>query len=217
MALDVGCGTGNNLIAFAERGYSAHGIDHSPEMLAIAERKLADRRLEARVTMRTGDVRELPYEDGSFDAVLCTGVLHHLVDMRPCLGEINRVLKPGGSFHLAEPSQGATPAIRLLERVAVLRARLRGSSEPSRATATTSGLRIPEHEEGPISVASLTSILDSLGLEHQVRHWSVLPGVHHMRSLTLQRLAIRGLSAPWARRSGNLVAVDGRKSSHATE
>lgn len=215
-ALDVGCGTGNNLIAFAERGYSAHGIDHSPEMVAIAERKLADRRLGARVTLRTGDVRALPYADGCFDVVLCTGVLHHLVDMRPCLAEIDRVLKPGGSFHLAEPSQGATPAIRLLERLVALRARLRGRSEPSRATATTSDLGIPEHEEGPISVASLTSILDSLGLERQVRHWSILPGVHHIRSMTLQRLAIRGLSAPWAHRSGNLVVVDGRKSSHAT-
>ncbi len=211
-ALDVGCGTGAMTIQLAERGYHVRGIDHSREMLGVAERHIAERRLESRIQLRAGDVRDLPFAAETFDVVAVQGVLHHLDDMRPCLAEIARVLKPGGVFRAAEPCEGSTAAIRLLESLGRAKARVRSRRRmgPPAWPAPPSA-PIPDHYEGPISTAVLGSILDELGLSHEVTYWSRFPGLHRVRPLRLQELIIAALSRPWARRSGNLVIVEGRK------
>jgi ubiquinone/menaquinone biosynthesis C-methylase UbiE len=97
--LDVGCGTGSLAIA-AKRHVGAtgtvHGIDASPEMLARAGKKAAKTGLE--VSFRNGAAQALPFADGQFDAVLSTLMLHHLprTARQQCVGEMRRVLKPGG-------------------------------------------------------------------------------------------------------------------------
>lgn len=147
--LDVGCGTGTFAIAFAARRPDAQvtGIDGDAEILARARAKAGS---EA-VKWREGLAGELPFADGSLDVVTMSLVLHHLLpdQKREALAEIRRVLKPGGSFHLADwgpphdPLMSAalyvTQAIDGFERTAEHRAgrlpallREAGFSEPER-------------------------------------------------------------------------------------
>ena len=99
---DVGCGTGTFAIALAASRSDAQvtGIDGDAEILARARAKAgADA-----VQWRQGLAGELPFADGSFDVVTMSLVLHHLLpsQKREALAEIRRVLKPGGSFQIAD-------------------------------------------------------------------------------------------------------------------
>ena len=95
--LDCGVGTGalsSALTHVLPIRFKLDAIDLSPGMLEQANSRLRDTDLE--VTLRQGDVRELPYDDGVFDLVMIAHVLEHLVDPRVALDEMVRVLKPGG-------------------------------------------------------------------------------------------------------------------------
>ena len=95
--LDCGVGTGALSGALARvlpTPFTLDAIDMSPRMLERASRSLRDTDLE--VTLRHGDVRELPYGDGVFDLAMTAHVLEHLVDPSVALNEMVRVLKPGG-------------------------------------------------------------------------------------------------------------------------
>lgn len=97
--LDIGCGTGTLAIAakavVGPTGTVA-GIDASPEMIARARNKTRKSHLEISLTRSSAD--SLPFPDASFDAVLSTTVLHCLPRpaLASCLGEMRRVLIPGG-------------------------------------------------------------------------------------------------------------------------
>lgn len=97
--LDVGCGTGDlTLRAAVKAGREAHvaGIDGSPEMIGLAQRKAAKRRRE--IDFRLAPIEDLPFADGEFDVALSSFMLHHLPDDLKVRGltEVRRVLKPGG-------------------------------------------------------------------------------------------------------------------------
>jgi ubiquinone/menaquinone biosynthesis C-methylase UbiE len=89
--LDVGTGTGRAAIALARRGAIVTGVDASPEMLAVAERRAAEE--GARVTFLKGDAHALALTSASFDAVVCLRVLMHTPDWRRSLGELCRVAR----------------------------------------------------------------------------------------------------------------------------
>ena len=88
--LDVGCGTGYHLARYGERGFEIAGMDGSEEMLKQA------RIANPNIDFKQGDVEKIPFEDSSFDFVLCIEVLRYLPDINPCVREIVRVLKPNG-------------------------------------------------------------------------------------------------------------------------
>ena len=97
--LDVGCGTGSlALVAKRQVGPNGRvaGIDGSPEMIDRARRKAT--KAKADISFEVAPAQALPFDDGSFDVVLSTLMLHHLPrPSREQLGrEIRRVLKPGG-------------------------------------------------------------------------------------------------------------------------
>lgn len=95
--LDCGVGTGALSCALARATpgpFKLDAIDISPRMLERAGSRL--RECDLSVTLRHGDVRELPYDDGVFDLVMSAHVLEHLVDPGVALNEMVRVLKPGG-------------------------------------------------------------------------------------------------------------------------
>jgi SAM-dependent methyltransferase len=97
--LDVGSGTGTSAIAAWRRsqpGGSVIGIDISEPMLAAARRKA--RRAGLEIDFRQGDATQLPFENGQFDVVTITTVLHMVPDdqQRFCLREAARVLRSGG-------------------------------------------------------------------------------------------------------------------------
>jgi ubiquinone/menaquinone biosynthesis C-methylase UbiE len=97
--LEVAIGTGLNL-PFYGPDAKVSGIDLSPAMLDIA-RKRADE-LGRDVDLREGDAHELPFGDGSFDAVVCTYSLCNIPDVGRAVGEMRRVLKPEGRLILVD-------------------------------------------------------------------------------------------------------------------
>ena len=88
--LDVGCGTGNHIQRYRSRGFDVAGVDGSETMLKHA------RDINPGVDIRLADVESIPFEDASFDLLLCIEVLRYLRDPTPCIREMARVLKPGG-------------------------------------------------------------------------------------------------------------------------
>jgi len=102
--LDVGCGTGTDLLLAARRvgpRGSAIGVDMTEPMLAQARR--AARRLGLdHVDLRRGDVQDLPVDSNSVDVVISNGVLNLAPDKHLAFSEIARVLRPGGRLLLAD-------------------------------------------------------------------------------------------------------------------
>jgi ubiquinone/menaquinone biosynthesis C-methylase UbiE len=99
--IDVGCGPGR-LTLEAERATGPTGrvlgIDPSPEMIALARRN-AEKQHGA-VSFTEAPIQAIPAADGSFDVALASLVLHHVPPelLGRGLGEVLRVLKPGGRF-----------------------------------------------------------------------------------------------------------------------
>lgn len=96
--LDAGCGTGGFLRwALASGSFaSAAGVDIGSTAIELARESLPG------VELRAAPLRALPFEDGSFDLVVSNDVLQHVpdADVRASLGELRRVLAPGGTFLL---------------------------------------------------------------------------------------------------------------------
>jgi len=103
-ALDVDCGTGTLLVALgrAHPQVEAVGLDPDPKALARAERKLRRQGLAPRLVRGSADA--LGFEGGSFDCVLSSFMFHHLdaTAQSGMLGEVHRVLRPGGRLELMD-------------------------------------------------------------------------------------------------------------------
>jgi ubiquinone/menaquinone biosynthesis C-methylase UbiE len=118
--LEVGVGTGLDL-PFYPAGASITGVDLSPAMLAIARQRVAD--LGVEVTLRTADAEALPFDDGTFDTVVCALSLCAIPDPATAIGEMKRVLVPGGRLLLLDHVASTWPPIHaaqwLLERLTI--------------------------------------------------------------------------------------------------
>jgi SAM-dependent methyltransferase len=115
--LDMAAGTGWATELLARLGIRTVSVDLSTEMMRRARQRLAsDDRLVFRheAGFVTARGQELPFHDNAFDGVLCLNALHHLPDYATALGEIFRVLKPGGRAVFSEP--GTAHAIDALSR-----------------------------------------------------------------------------------------------------
>ena len=93
---DLGCGPG--LLALDMRARvgdsgAIEGIDLSPDMIALAQRRCAG---YGNIGLRVGDVSALPYEDAAFDVAVCTQVYEYVPDVARALRELHRVVRPGG-------------------------------------------------------------------------------------------------------------------------
>ena len=94
--LDVGCGTGANLLMLSQYG-DAEGVDVSEDALAFCRERGLDK-------VRLGAGEQLPYEDGTFDLVTALDVVEHMDDDLAGLREMRRVLRPGGRVLLFVPT-----------------------------------------------------------------------------------------------------------------
>lgn len=98
--IDVGCGDGRHILAAAERGCFAVGVDYDHGELRKARTRLRGRTID----LIAADASRLPFRDGAFNAVICTETLEHLPDDTGAIREIARVLQTGGMLHGAVPS-----------------------------------------------------------------------------------------------------------------
>ena len=106
--LDVGCGEGRHCLSAAYHGAAqVVGIDLAEQDLATARKRQHD--FESGhdplppITFIKGSALDLPFEDGSFDGVLCSEVLEHIFPYETAIAEIVRVVRPGGWVALSVP------------------------------------------------------------------------------------------------------------------
>ncbi len=99
--VDVGTGTGRILELVAPRAQRAVGIDLSREMLAVARARIEKAGLR-NVNVRHGDMYQLPWPSGSFDAATLHQVLHFADDPASAIAEVARVLRPGGTLVIVD-------------------------------------------------------------------------------------------------------------------
>lgn len=89
--LEVGCGWGEFAARVQEElGAEVLAVDLSPRMVELAR--------ERGVDAQVGDVQALPFADGSFDCAVANYMLYHAPDIDRALGELHRVLRPGGTL-----------------------------------------------------------------------------------------------------------------------
>jgi len=97
--LELACGTGRHTRKLAEAGAVVTAVDFSRGMLAEAKKRLAGHEV---VFVEADLAARLPFDDESFDAVLCCLALEHLADLTPVFREVARVLRPGGAFVISD-------------------------------------------------------------------------------------------------------------------
>jgi 2-polyprenyl-6-hydroxyphenyl methylase / 3-demethylubiquinone-9 3-methyltransferase len=94
--LDLGCAGGFMAEALAARGAHVTGID--PAEGAIAAARTHAKAQGLRIGYDVGVGEALPYDNASFDAVVCVDVLEHVADLHKVMAEVARSLRPGGLF-----------------------------------------------------------------------------------------------------------------------
>ena len=107
--LDMGCGAGRHAFEIYRRGADVVALDQNvAELETVAQtfaamREGAEVPTGARAVTRAGDALALPFDDGEFDHVIASEVLEHIPDDVAAIGELRRVLKPGGTIAVSVP------------------------------------------------------------------------------------------------------------------
>jgi SAM-dependent methyltransferase len=105
--LDLGCGQGRHCFgAYMSANIDVYGFDMSLSDAKIAEKNFDefDENNNSKLCkFGVADATQLPFADGTFDYVICSEVLEHIIDFQSALKEIERVLKPGGKMAVSVP------------------------------------------------------------------------------------------------------------------
>ena len=104
--LDCGCGTAPMLSLLKEKYPDKRytGIDLTPKMIEVAKSKKMDG-----VNLVVGDCENLPFEENSFDAVICSQSFHHYPNVQDFFNSVYRVLRPGGRLVLRDMTSTWAP------------------------------------------------------------------------------------------------------------
>jgi demethylmenaquinone methyltransferase/2-methoxy-6-polyprenyl-1,4-benzoquinol methylase len=115
--LDLATATADQLLFLFEKSRrvsSGVGMDLAEKMLEIGRRKLRSRGLFEKVRLRVGDAMDIPAEDQDFDVVTISFGIRNMTNVAKALGEMYRVLKPGGRVLVLEFSLPRNPVIRAM-------------------------------------------------------------------------------------------------------
>ena len=155
LLLDMGCGEGRHSIgALLETPANVIGIDLSFEDLITAKSRLNDFDLSGHDTFCTfgvGNIKNIPIENASLDAVMCSEVLEHVDSPKESIQELVRVLKPGGIMALSVP--------RYLPELICWKLSKEYSKTPG------GHVRIFKHSQ-------LRDLAENNGLQYQSFHWA---------------------------------------------
>jgi 2-polyprenyl-3-methyl-5-hydroxy-6-metoxy-1,4-benzoquinol methylase len=104
--LDAGCGVGYGTAMLAGAGArEVVGLDLSADAVEAARRTAP-----ANASFHVGDVHALPFDDGRFELVVCFEVIEHVESQDEVIGELARVLAPGGVLAISSPNRDVYPA-----------------------------------------------------------------------------------------------------------
>jgi SAM-dependent methyltransferase len=144
--LDAGCGAGLALSKAAAAGATPYGLDASAALLAVAAERVPD------ADLRTGEIEELPYADGSFDVVTAFNSIQYAVDPAHAVAELARVCRLGGRVAIGiwgDPDRCETEG---------LFTRLRSLAPPPPGTPAPLGCSDPGVLESLLEKAGLTVV-----------------------------------------------------------
>lgn len=91
--LDIGCGAGQEMLPFVASGASGFGIDLTPDAISTGRAMFAREQLSERVNFLVGSGTEMPFEDSTFDVLICRVALMYM-DNKAALAEMSRILRP---------------------------------------------------------------------------------------------------------------------------
>lgn len=141
-ALDLGCGTGTNVITLANNGWEATGVDFIGRAIRQARRKARQAGVEARFLVE--DVTRLKGIDGPFNLILDMGCFHNLADenIQAYCANLERLLAEGGTYLMYgffSPDDGSTglnePQLACLDEILQLVERQDGTERGQRPSA----------------------------------------------------------------------------------
>lgn len=117
--VDVAVGTAEVAMEIARQRPRASivGVDFTPAMLFVGQRKLQRRGLDRRIRMLAGDARRLPLPDACADVVTISFGIRNVQERDQALSEFFRILKPGGRLYVMEFSLPDNPALRFLYKL----------------------------------------------------------------------------------------------------
>lgn len=145
--LDAGSGTGALVAAATARGHDTVAIDSDPDMVAMTNAVVPDACVQAALP-------DLPFQDDSFRAVTANFVINHLDDPRAGVGELARVLTPGGRLAMTIWPAGGAGWTNLVN----------AAFDDGGATAWQ-GARLPVDRDFPRTVDGLAMLASTAGLE----------------------------------------------------
>ena len=111
-ALDVACGTGDLAFALQARGAAVTALDVTHRMLQLAQTRARALPAIAHPHFVAGDMMALPFGDSEFDLITTGYGLRNVPDLPPALGELQRVLKPGGMLLSLDFNRPRNPVVR---------------------------------------------------------------------------------------------------------
>jgi ubiquinone/menaquinone biosynthesis C-methylase UbiE len=148
--LEIGIGSGLNLMHYSSAVRSITGLDPAVELTAKAEERA--RRITPPVNLLRVSGEEIPAPDGHFDSIVCTWTLCSIPNVHAALREMRRVLKHGGRMFFVEHGRAPDPGVqRWQRRVEPLWKKIGGGCHLTRAAdelITAAGFRIVERDCG---------------------------------------------------------------------
>lgn len=167
--LEIGAGTGNSLPYYSGQAFKNLVLtEPDPYMRERLVPKLASLNIRAEVVDAAAE--ELPFPDNSFDTVISTGVLCSVRDLTASLGEVRRVLRPGGEFRFWEHVRATNKIGAFAQDIAQpLWSQMSGGCRPNRDIAAAieqSGLEVREMERSYPFPAVQPMVFQALSRPH---------------------------------------------------